>query len=63
MHDDITFIEVSSHFINIHIADEYMIQKNIGDVEKELDESRFIRCHRSYIVGLKHINKIGKKGG
>lgn len=59
--EDIIYIEAFSHSININTkAKKYSTRKNIGIIEKELDEKSFIRCHRSYIVGIRHIKKIGK---
>lgn len=59
--DDILYIEAFSHSIEINTIDgKYTIRKSIGTIEEELDESGFVRCHRSYIVGLKHIKRIGK---
>lgn len=58
---DIIYIEAFSHSIDIYTIDgKYTTRKNIGVMEKELDEKGFIRCHRSYIVGLQHIKRIGK---
>jgi len=59
--EDILYIEAFSHSIEINTKeDKYITRKNISTIEKELDEKAFVRCHRSYIVGLKHIKKIGK---
>ena len=59
--NDILYIESVGHFLELHTVDKkYMVRKNIGDIEKELDSNILIKCHRSYIVGLKHIRKIGK---
>lgn len=59
--NDILYIESVGHFLELHTVDKkYMVRKNIGDIEKELDNNILIKCHRSYIVGLKHIRKIGK---
>lgn len=58
---DIIYIEAFSHTVEINtINGKYITRKNIGEIEKELDDNILIRCHRSYIVGLKHIKKIGK---
>ena len=57
----ILYIESVGHFLEIHTVDKkYITRKNIGDIEKELDNTILMKCHRSYIVGLKHIRKIGK---
>ena len=58
---DILYIEAFSHSIDISTVDgKYTTRKNISAIEKELDENIFIRCHRSYIVGLRYIKRIGK---
>ena len=58
---DILYIESVGHFLEITTIDKkYIIRKNIGEIEKEIDNNILLKCHRSYIVGLKHIRKIGK---
>lgn len=53
--------EAFSHNIEINTKDEkFTTRKNIGTMEKELGENSFIRCHRSYIVSLKHVKRIGR---
>lgn len=60
LQNDITYIEAFTHFIEINTENhKYTVRKNISTIEKELDENIFIRCHRSYIVGLRYIKKIG----
>ncbi len=59
--NDILYIESVGHFLEIHTVDKkYSTRKNIGDIEEELDNNILMKCHRSYMVGLKHIRKIGK---
>ncbi len=56
---DIVFIEAFAHSIEINTLNtKYTTRKNISIMEKELDSNMFIRCHRSYIVGLRYIKKI-----
>lgn len=58
---DILYIESFSHSVEIHtLKDTYRVRKNISTMENELNQNSFIRCHRSYIVNLKHIKRIGK---
>lgn len=58
---DILYIESFGHNLEINTIDEkYNIRKSIAAIEKELDGKDFVRCHRSYIVGLKHVKRIGK---
>lgn len=59
--DEILYIEAFSHSVEINLGDgRYIIRESIGKIEEELDKGMFIRCHRSYIVGIKHIKKISR---
>lgn len=56
---DILYIEAFAHSIDINIINrKYTVRKSISEIEKELDGKSFIRCHRSYIAGLRYIKKI-----
>lgn len=56
---DIRYIEAFAHTSVIHTRYErYEVRKSIGDIEAELSPDKFVRCHRSYIVGIRHINSI-----
>lgn len=58
---DITFIEAFAHTVVINTyGGSYEIKKSITELEKELEKSMFSCSHRSYIVGLKYIEKISK---
>lgn len=58
--DDIIFIEAFSHKTKIVMNDsELFINESIGNIEKRLDK-HFYKCHRSYIVNIKHISSIKK---
>ncbi|MCB0493899.1 MAG: response regulator transcription factor [Cyclobacteriaceae bacterium] len=53
---DILFIESQKEYIQIQtISDVYHTKYSLTKVENELDVSRFLRIHRSFIVGLRHI--------
>ena len=57
---NILYIECFAHYQEIHaVYGQYKVKMPIYALEKLLDES-FIRCHRSYMAGLKHIVKITK---
>jgi DNA-binding LytR/AlgR family response regulator len=57
--DDIVYIEAFAHYIDIYTMNQkFSARKSIGAIEKELDKDMFIRCHRSYIVGLKYIKRM-----
>lgn len=56
---DIIYIEAFSHTIDINTTEKKLtVRKSISSIEKELDEKMFVRCHRSYIVGLKYVKRI-----
>lgn len=58
--DDIIFIEAFSHKTRVVLNDrELFINESIGSIENRLG-SDFYKCHRSYIVNIKHICSIKK---
>ncbi len=57
---DVKYIEALDHYINIYAKDDvFKIKMSLSDIEKDLDEN-FLRCQRSFVVGLKHIKKTTK---
>ncbi len=60
LQSDILFIEAFAHAAVIQTKTAVIETRiSISEIEKSLD-STFIRCHRSYIVGLRHISRITK---
>ncbi len=56
----IVYVEVFSHKVTIYTTDhEYNTKRSITEME-ELLGGDFIRCHRSYLAGLKHIARMTK---
>lgn len=56
----VQYVEAFSHTVAIETERESMqIKMSISEVEKLLGEG-FIRCHRSYLVGLKHIARLSR---
>lgn len=59
--DDIYYAEAFSHYVTLYTKDG---QKNfnmrLSDMEKLLGDG-FFRCHRSYIVGMKHVRQVTRK--
>lgn len=56
---DILYAEALSPMVRMQVADgAYECRMNFADFEKLLDAGRFVRCHRSYIVGLAHVRRI-----
>ncbi|GAA0220778.1 LytR/AlgR family response regulator transcription factor [Metaclostridioides mangenotii] len=56
---EITYVEVQKETITIHTLKKvYKINGTMSNIEKELDCSRFFRCHKSFLVNLEHIKSI-----
>jgi len=59
-HKDIIYVEAFAHYIQIHSKAKLLeTRANIGDIAQTLGNG-FAHCHRSYIVGLRHICHITK---
>lgn len=60
--DDILYFEGSGAYVYcISVKEKILLSKNIGEVEKNLDEKNFIRCHQSYIVNIKYVTSFNQK--
>lgn len=40
-----------------------MVSRNIGEFQMQLPEEDFCRVHNSYLINLRHVKKIRRKGG
>ncbi len=58
-YNDILYVESSNNKCILHCVngEEHVIYKKLCDIEKELDDSRFLRCHQSYLVNMNHIQR------
>jgi len=57
---DIIYIEAFAHYVQIHTkANMFETRVNVGDIAEILGE-HFVRCHRSYVAGLRHVSHITK---
>lgn len=55
---DILYIESFAHYVAIQtVSRRIEARANIGELEKSAGGG-FARCHRSYIVGLRHVSRI-----
>jgi DNA-binding LytR/AlgR family response regulator len=58
---EIACIEAFAHEVQLTAAGgAYCTRLSIGEIEARLDQSLFIRPHRSYIVGLRFVCQIGR---
>ena len=39
---------------------KYTLYSTLNDMEKELDNNEFLRIHQSYLVNMKHIEKVSR---
>lgn len=60
--EDIRWIESKGRglVINYNQVDTFTYNEKIERIEKEFEGSYLIRCHKGYIVNIKHIKKIYK---
>lgn len=57
--DDILFVESLKNYVCIHLQNEQIITYNtLKNLKENLPDSNFIQVHKSYIVSIKHIDKI-----
>lgn len=56
--DEILFIESNGHSAILHMKDGSAIVtiEKLGDLEKRIDEDRFLRCNQSYLVNMDYIS-------
>lgn len=61
--ENITYIEVMDKDVSIYTTDNcYEVKNSLSKLEKELAKysCKFYRCHKSYLVNMKHIHYIKK---
>jgi two-component system LytT family response regulator len=57
--EEIYFIEAYDDYVKIFVKDSYYLKKKtMNYYEQVLNESTFVRVHRSFIINLNHLTKI-----
>ena len=57
--DKLDYVEAQDDYIALHSEKKnYLKQQTISSIEDQLDQKKFIRIHRSYIVNLERIARI-----
>ncbi len=57
--EDILFIEGLKNYVSVQLKEEQIITNNtLKHLCKNLAQSHFIQIHKSYIISLKHIDRI-----
>lgn len=60
--DDIRYFEIRGRKIDIHGKDSILTYyEQIGVLEKKLQGKGFCRCHKSYLINLKHVNTYNRQ--
>lgn len=54
---DILFVESSAKILNIHTAKNKNLTfvSKLDDIEKQMNDKRFLRCHKSFLVNMDHV--------
>lgn len=59
---DILFVESNNAKCIFHLLDgvQYTIYEHLGNIELELEDKRFLRCHQSYLVNMDYVRQVEK---
>jgi DNA-binding LytR/AlgR family response regulator len=56
---EILYLEKNGNYITVHLKDgNILIRENMSDIFDLLPAADFIRVHKSYVVGIRHISMI-----
>ncbi|MBQ8161124.1 MAG: response regulator transcription factor [Clostridia bacterium] len=57
--ESILYIEVMAHYLIYHTSDrEYKVRASMKEQEGTLKQYHFVRCHKSYLINLAHLNGV-----
>jgi Response regulator of the LytR/AlgR family len=57
--DEIAWLEAQGNYVRVyHDRGSHLIRESLGTIESQLDPRRFLRIHRSVVVGLKRIVEL-----
>ena len=58
--DDIVYIESNKHNVILHLADgsEIVTVDKLVELEKRINEKRFLHCHQSYLVNMDYVMDV-----
>lgn len=61
--ETIDLIEAQGDYVNLVVGeDSHMIRDTVSSLEHRLDPAEFARCHRSFIVNLKRVRGVRRRG-
>ena len=56
---DIIYIEMYSHTATmVTITTKYEFRKTMTQIMEELDDKLFIKCHKSFIINIRHVESV-----
>lgn len=63
--NDIVYLQAEGSYSKLFLQDNstMLVCRNIGEFQEHLPEDEFCRVHNSFIINLKYIKKIKRKGG
>ena len=58
---DVCFIEIQRHTAYIHLQGKTIgTRRGMAELEEEIDSPSFLRCHRSFLVNLRRVERVGR---
>jgi two-component system LytT family response regulator len=55
----VDYIEAQDDYVNVHAAGKaYLKEQTLSDLEGQLDPSRFVRVHRSYLLNVERLARV-----
>lgn len=57
--EEIQWVEAEGNYVRVYAPDgDHLLRRKIGDLEAQLDPSRFVRIHRSAIVNVGVVDRL-----
>ncbi len=60
--DDIYYFEIKGRVVNVHGAEgTFTYYEQMGELENKLRDKGFFRCHKSYLINLKYVDRYNRQ--
>ena len=60
--DDIYYFEIIGRMVDVHGAEGiFTYYEQIGELENKLRDKGFFRCHKSYLINLKYVDRYNRQ--
>lgn len=61
--DDVVHFKAEGHYTNVYTtSDQYLCNLSLSDLEERLDQSKFVRVHRSHMINMGYAKLFEKVG-